>query len=88
MLQELDVTREQLESSQKLKEELEMKSKSDIKVLVKEVKSLRKAQTELKQELNQSLKEKAELEVVVNSLIEMLSPVLTFKQIDLPSCCH
>lgn len=87
-MQELDVTREQLESSQKLKEELEMKSKSDIKVLVKEVKSLRKAQTELKQELNQSLKEKAELEVVVNSFIEMLSPVLTFKQIDLPSCCH
>lgn len=87
-MQELDVTREQLESSQKLKEELEMKSKSDIKVLVKEVKSLRKAQTELKQELNQSLKEKAELEVVVNSFIEMLSPVLTFKLIDLPSCCH
>lgn len=87
-MQELDVTREQLESSQKLKEELEMKSKSDIKVLVKEVKSLRKAQTELKQELNQSLKEKAELEVLVNSFIEMLSPVLTFKQIDLPSCCH
>lgn len=87
-MQELDVTREQLESSQKLKEELEMKSKSDIKVLVKEVKSLRKAQTELKQELNQSLKEKVELEVVVNSFIEMLSPVLTFKQIDLPSCCH
>lgn len=87
-MQELDVTREQLESSQKLKEELEMKSKSDIKVLVKEVKSLRKAQTELKQELNQSLKEKAELEVLVNSFIEMLSPVLTFKLIDLPSCCH
>lgn len=64
LLQELDVTREQLENAQKRKEELELKSKADIKVLVKEVKSLRKAQTELKQDLNQSLKEKAELEVL------------------------
>lgn len=62
LLQELDVTREQLENAQKRKEELELKSKADIKVLVKEVKSLRKAQIELKQDLNQSLKEKAELE--------------------------
>lgn len=64
LLQELDVTREQLENAQKRKEELELKSKADIKVLVKEVKSLRKAQIELKQDLNQSLKEKAELEVL------------------------
>ncbi|XP_058110695.1 PX domain-containing protein EREL1-like isoform X3 [Magnolia sinica] len=65
LLQELDVAREQLKNLQKHQEELEMKSKADIKVLVKEVKFLRKTQTELKQELNQSLKEKAELERIL-----------------------
>ncbi|XP_058071337.1 PX domain-containing protein EREL2-like [Magnolia sinica] len=55
LLQELDVAREQLKNLQKHQEELEMKSKVDIKFLVKEVKFLRKTQTELRQELNQSL---------------------------------
>ncbi|XP_077221858.1 phox (PX) domain-containing protein [Tasmannia lanceolata] len=65
LLQELNLTREQLENLQKCKEDMEMKSKADIKVLVKEVKFLRKAQTDLKQELNQSLMEKAELEKII-----------------------
>lgn len=64
LLQELDATREQLQNLLKRHEELETKSRSDIKVLVKEVKSLRYSQTELKQELSQSIKEKSEAEVV------------------------
>ncbi|XP_042497996.1 PX domain-containing protein EREL1-like isoform X2 [Macadamia integrifolia] len=62
LMQELDLTREQLQNLQKRHEELEMKSKADAKVLVKEVKSLRSSQSDLKQELSQLLKEKSELE--------------------------
>lgn len=65
MLQELNATKEQLNSISKRYEELELKSKADIKVLVKEVKSLRKSQKELKQEAGQSLSEKAEAEVTL-----------------------
>ncbi|XP_010273566.1 PREDICTED: uncharacterized protein LOC104609060 isoform X2 [Nelumbo nucifera] len=65
LLQELDSTREQLENLRKLHEELEMKSKGDVKVLVKEVKSLRNSRTELKQELSQLHKEKSEVENVL-----------------------
>ncbi|KAA8525485.1 hypothetical protein F0562_007340 [Nyssa sinensis] len=62
VLQELDATRQQLENLMKRHEELEVKSKADIKVLVKEVKSLRSSQAELKQKLSQSLQEKTEAE--------------------------
>lgn len=64
LLQELDASKEQLEKLLKRYEELEAKSKADIKVLIKEVKSLRSSQTELKQELSQTHKEKSEAEVV------------------------
>lgn len=65
MLQpELDASKEQLENLQKRYEELEAKSKVEVKVLVKEVKSLRSAQMELKQELSRTLEEKTEAEVV------------------------
>ena len=64
VLQELDASKEQLENLLKRYEELEAKSKADIKVLVKEVKSLRSSQTELKQELSRMQKEKSEAEVV------------------------
>ncbi|KAK9677225.1 hypothetical protein RND81_11G129300 [Saponaria officinalis] len=47
---------------QKQHEEAEVKSKTDLKVLVKEVKSLRNSQAELKQELNNVTKEKQEAE--------------------------
>ncbi|XP_021886967.1 PX domain-containing protein EREL1 isoform X2 [Carica papaya] len=60
VLQELDLTKQQLENLSRQYEELEAKSKADIKILVKEVKSLRSSQTQLKQELNQSLREKSE----------------------------
>ncbi|OMP01401.1 hypothetical protein COLO4_11913 [Corchorus olitorius] len=62
LLQEVDATREQLENLHKHHEELEMKSKADVKVLVKEVKSLRSSQSEFKQELSHVMKEKLELE--------------------------
>ncbi|XP_059640618.1 PX domain-containing protein EREX isoform X2 [Cornus florida] len=62
---DLDVAREQLENLQKYFEELELKSKADLKLLVKEVKSLRSSQTDLKQELNRLLKEKLEVERVM-----------------------
>ena len=61
---QLDSSKEQLENLSKRYEELEAKSKADIKVLVKEVKSLRSSQTELKHELGKSLKEKSEAEVI------------------------
>ncbi|XP_059638523.1 PX domain-containing protein EREL1-like isoform X2 [Cornus florida] len=62
LLQELDATRQQLQNLLKRHEELEVKSKMDIKVLVKEVKSLRSSQVQLKQEHSESMKEKAEAE--------------------------
>ncbi|RDY14290.1 PX domain-containing protein EREL1, partial [Mucuna pruriens] len=62
LLQNLDATKEQLEILSKQYGELEAKSKADVKVLVKEVKSLRNSQTKLKKELNESLKEKSETE--------------------------
>uniref|UniRef100_A0A7N0R8E4 PX domain-containing protein n=1 Tax=Kalanchoe fedtschenkoi TaxID=63787 RepID=A0A7N0R8E4_KALFE len=58
--QELGTTKEQLKSLQKHYEELELKSKADIKVLVKEVKLLRSSQRQLKDELSQSDQEKAD----------------------------
>ncbi|XP_022724099.1 PX domain-containing protein EREX-like isoform X2 [Durio zibethinus] len=65
LLQELDVAREQLANLHKRHEELEVKSKADVKLLVKEVKSLRSSQSELKQELSRVMKEKLELERVL-----------------------
>ncbi|KAL2936338.1 PX domain-containing protein EREX [Bienertia sinuspersici] len=62
--QELDVSRNQLENLQKHHEESETKSKTDLKVLVKEVKSLRSSQSDFKQELSKLTKEKLELEVI------------------------
>lgn len=63
MLPELEANKQQLVELQKQHRELEEKSKADIKVLVKEVKSLRRSQAEYKQKLSQSINEKAEAEV-------------------------
>ena len=66
MLQkELDSAREQIKTLQKHHEDLELKSKADVKLLVKEVKSLRSSQSELKQELSRLMKEKARIEVIL-----------------------
>ncbi|KAL2346702.1 hypothetical protein Fmac_000702 [Flemingia macrophylla] len=62
LLQNLDATKEQLENLSKQYGELEAKSKADVKVLVKEVKSLRNSQTALKKELSESIKENSEIE--------------------------
>ncbi|XP_075522394.1 PX domain-containing protein EREL1-like [Primulina tabacum] len=60
--QELDSAKLQYEDLLKRNQQLEVKSKSDIKVLVKEVKSLRSSQAGLKQQLDQLLTEKLKAE--------------------------
>ncbi|KAE8680829.1 signal recognition particle 54 kDa protein 2-like [Hibiscus syriacus] len=65
LLQDLDVARKQLADLKNHHEELEVKSKADVKLLVKEVKSLRSSQSELKKELSRVMKEKLELERVM-----------------------
>ncbi|RZC06130.1 PX domain-containing protein EREL1 isoform B [Glycine soja] len=62
LYENLDATKEQLEILSKQYGELEAKSKADVKVLVKEVKSLRNSQTKLKKELSESIKEHSETE--------------------------
>ncbi|CAK9170382.1 unnamed protein product [Ilex paraguariensis] len=59
---ELHPSKQKLEDLLKHHQELEAKSKADIRVLVREVKSLRSSQGELRQQLDQSLKEKSEAE--------------------------
>lgn len=55
LLKELDDAKNQIEILRKQQDVMELKSKSDIKILVKEVKSLRTSNTELKEELNEML---------------------------------
>ncbi|WMV41834.1 hypothetical protein MTR67_035219 [Solanum verrucosum] len=62
VLQELDATKQKLNELQKQHQELEVKSKADVKVLIKEVKSLRGSQADLRKQLNHSLEEKLEAE--------------------------
>ncbi|XP_011036577.1 PREDICTED: cingulin-like protein 1 isoform X1 [Populus euphratica] len=71
VLEELDTTRKLLEDLSTRYEELEAKSKADIKFLAKEFKSLKNSQTTLKQELSQSLKEKSEVEKLLHEEREM-----------------
>lgn len=66
---ELDSAREQLNNLQKCREEADLKSKSDVKLLVREVKSLRSSQSEMRQELDRVSKEKMEFEVIVYLVI-------------------
>lgn len=73
LVQDLGAKQEQVTDLQRRLEEVEMKSKSDIKVLVKEVKSLRKSQVELTEKLNKSIKEKTELEVSCSLLVQIIS---------------
>lgn len=63
--QELDVAKEQVENLLKRHEESEMKSKLDLKILAKEVKSLRNSESELKQELVRLANEKIEAERIL-----------------------
>ncbi|CAF2031321.1 hypothetical protein Bca4012_080772 [Brassica carinata] len=59
---ELDARKQQLGDLSRRYNELEAKSKADIKVLVKEVKSLRRSHVELEKKLTQSLTDKTEAE--------------------------
>ncbi|KFK38944.1 hypothetical protein AALP_AA3G180300 [Arabis alpina] len=65
VLQQIDDLSDKFENLRKEHEELEVKSKAELKVLVKEVKSLRTTQSELKQELSRTMKEKLEMERLV-----------------------
>ncbi|KAK8597455.1 hypothetical protein V6N13_094863 [Hibiscus sabdariffa] len=86
MLQELNATKEQLNDISKRYEELEAKSKADIKVLVKEVKSLRKSQKELKQEVGQSLSEKSEAEAQLEQERQIIKHVRNAREELLNEC--
>lgn len=66
---ELDSTKQQFNELLKRHQDLEVKSKADIKVLVKEVKSLRSSQSNLTQQLKDSLTEKSKMEVYTLLLI-------------------
>lgn len=86
----LNATKDQLEVLSKQYSELEAKSKADVKVLVKEVKSLRNSQSELKRELSESMKEKCEAEVYYHLYVYLLR-VISFQYaihiLCKPSCC-
>lgn len=75
LLQQINDVRENFENLHKEHEEMEVKSKAELKVLVKEVKSLRTTQSELRQELSRTMKEKLEMEVKC-SLQEICSSLL------------
>lgn len=63
LVQDLESKQEELNIVRRHLEEVEKKSKSDIKVLVKEVKTLRSSQAELKKMANRYSEEKTELQV-------------------------
>ncbi|KAK1323994.1 hypothetical protein QJS10_CPA02g00235 [Acorus calamus] len=86
LLQELDVSREQLKILQTCLKDLEVKSKADKKVLVKEIKFLRSSQADLKEVLNQSLKEKSELELVIQKQKQNLEYLKSSKKKFLHEC--
>ncbi|XP_023642716.1 PX domain-containing protein EREX [Capsella rubella] len=65
LLQQINDLSLKIENFHKDHEELEVKSKAELKVLVKEVKSLRITQLELRQELSRTMKEKLEMERIV-----------------------
>lgn len=65
LYEELDAAQQQINSLQKQHLESESKSNADVKLLVKEIKSLRSSHSELKQELSKLAKEKAEVEMIL-----------------------
>ncbi|GAB2284926.1 hypothetical protein Dimus_019379 [Dionaea muscipula] len=78
--QELDASKEQLNKLLRQHEELEVKSKSDIKVLVKEVKSLRKSRNELQQQLAKSVEEKLEVKRLLQHEKEKIEHALAARR--------
>ncbi|XP_010546553.1 PREDICTED: uncharacterized protein LOC104818613 isoform X2 [Tarenaya hassleriana] len=86
LLQDLDITKQQLEDLSRRYEELEAKSKSDIKVLVKEVKSLRRSHLKLEKDLNHSLTEKSEAEKLLQEERKSLENALAARKRLLNDC--
>lgn len=86
LLRELEATKGQLNILSKQHEELEVKSKSDIKVLVKEVKSLRRSQIELNQKLDESLQEKTEVEQLLQQEMEKIEHAVAARRKLLHDC--
>jgi hypothetical protein len=72
LIKDLETAKEQIGKLSKIQEEIENKSKSDIKLLVKEVKSLRNIQFELKEELSRIMKEKLVAEGALQKEKEIL----------------
>ncbi|XP_074276582.1 PX domain-containing protein EREL2-like [Silene latifolia] len=86
LLRELEATKDELNILLKQHEELEVKSKSDIKALVKEVKTLRKSQNELMQKLDKSLTEKSDMEQLLQQEMERSGDALAARSKLLHDC--
>ncbi|KAA0058745.1 filamin A-interacting protein 1-like isoform X5 [Cucumis melo var. makuwa] len=86
LLQELDGSREQIEYLQKQYEEFVMKPKADFDLFVKEIKSLRGTQSDLRQECSQMMKEKSELERILQTERQRMEQADIAKQKLLHDC--
>lgn len=85
VLQQIDDLRDKFENLRKEHEELEVKSKAELKVLVKEVKTLRTTQSELKQELSRTMKEKLEMEVKCSLCTRFMQVCCVVEQLENPA---
>ncbi|KAF8058138.1 hypothetical protein N665_1250s0001 [Sinapis alba] len=83
---ELDAKKQQLEELSWRCDELEAKSKADIKVLVKEVKSLRRSHVELEKKLTQSLTDKTEAEKLLEHERKLLENTVSARKKLLSDC--
>ncbi|KAG2245290.1 hypothetical protein Bca52824_092890 [Brassica carinata] len=83
---ELDARKQQLEDLSRRYDELEAKSKADIKVLVKEVKSLRRSHVELEKELTQSLTDKTEAEKLLEHERKLLENTVSARKKLISDC--
>ncbi|KAJ0262899.1 PX domain-containing protein EREL1 [Hirschfeldia incana] len=83
---ELDARKQQLEDLSRRYDELEAKSKADIKVLVKEVKSLRRSHVELEKKLTQSLTDKIEAEKLLEHEKKLLENTVSARKKLLSDC--
>lgn len=82
LYEELSAAQQQINSLRKHHLESESKSKADVKLLIKEIKSLRTSQTEQKQELCKLAKEKAEVEVIIRLISSLLLHSHSFNELD------
>ncbi|KAJ4899151.1 Phox (PX) domain-containing protein [Raphanus sativus] len=83
---ELDARKQQMEDLSRRYDELEAKSKADIKVLVKEVKSLRRSHVELEKKLTQSLTDKTEAEKLLEHERKLLENTVSARKKLLSDC--